>query len=41
MEKIFEVIQYIMNLYRLWKSFDEREQLPQLLAKMGRPQTHP
>jgi cyclin C len=41
MDKIFEVIQYIMNLYRLLNGFDEREQMPSLLAKIDKPQTHP
>uniref|UniRef100_A0A915CXG0 Cyclin-like domain-containing protein n=1 Tax=Ditylenchus dipsaci TaxID=166011 RepID=A0A915CXG0_9BILA len=36
-EKIFEIEQMIFNMYRVWKSFDESDQLLGLLAKLPRP----
>jgi len=41
MEKVLEIQQYILNMYRLWKTFDEKEQLPGLLAKIPKPQPNP
>uniref|UniRef100_A0A914W1N9 Cyclin-like domain-containing protein n=1 Tax=Plectus sambesii TaxID=2011161 RepID=A0A914W1N9_9BILA len=41
MEKVFEVMQYILSLYRLWKNFDEKEQVPLLLQKIGKPSLGP
>ncbi len=36
MDKVLEVMQYIFSLYRLLKNFDEKEQIPPLLQKIGK-----
>jgi len=38
-EKIFEIQQSIFAMYRLWKTFDEKEQLLGLIEKMPKPGT--
>ena len=34
MNKIIEITKAILNLYELWKSFDEKREIPELLLKM-------
>ncbi|GAB6019825.1 hypothetical protein CHUAL_001366 [Chamberlinius hualienensis] len=41
MEPILEITRYILNLYELWKTFDEKKETPGLLAKMPKPQLQP
>ena len=44
MEKIQEITKYLLNLYDLWKSFDEKKEMNGILAKMPKPKhqpTHP
>ena len=36
-----EICKYILALYDLWKSFDERKEMSSILAKMPRPKTQP
>ncbi|XP_022238105.1 cyclin-C-like isoform X2 [Limulus polyphemus] len=41
MEKILEITRQILNLYDLWKNFDEKKEIPALLAKMPKPKAQP
>ncbi|KAL0274026.1 UNVERIFIED_CONTAM: hypothetical protein PYX00_006561 [Menopon gallinae] len=41
MEKIQEIARYLINLFELWKSYDEKKEIPGLLAKMPKPKTQP
>lgn len=42
LEKVQEVAKYIVNLFELWKSYDEKKEIPELLNKMPKPKTqHP
>ena len=36
-----EICKYILALYDLWKSFDERKEMSAILAKMPRPKSQP
>ncbi|MFH4979929.1 hypothetical protein AB6A40_006638 [Gnathostoma spinigerum] len=40
-EKVLEIQKIILNLYSVWKGFDEKEQLPAILEKIPRPQAPP
>ncbi|XP_055343358.1 cyclin-C-like [Paramacrobiotus metropolitanus] len=40
-DKIQEVVRHIMNLYELWKSFDEKKEIPVLLSKVPKPKSPP
>lgn len=37
MEKIQEIARHLINLFELWKSYDEKKEIPNLLAKMPKP----
>jgi len=37
LDKILEITRHILNLYELWKNFDEKKEIPALLAKMPKP----
>jgi len=39
MEKVLEIMRQILSLYQLWKSFDEKVEMSQLLQKMPKPQS--
>lgn len=41
MEKIQEIARYIINLYELWKTYDEKKEIQGLLNKMPKPKTAP
>ncbi|GAB6019832.1 hypothetical protein CHUAL_001372 [Chamberlinius hualienensis] len=41
MEPILEITRYILNLYELWKNFDEKKEILGLFAKMPKPQLQP
>lgn len=41
LDRIMEITRYILNLYELWKSYDERKEIQGLLQKMPKPQTQP
>ncbi|XP_065200079.1 cyclin-C-like [Planococcus citri] len=38
-DKIQEITRYIVNLFDLWKDYDEKKEMPGLLAKMPKPKT--
>lgn len=40
-EKIQEICRYIINLYELWKQYDEKKEIQGLLAKMPKPKPAP
>jgi cyclin C len=40
-EKIQEIARYVINLFELWKSYDEKKDIQSLLAKMPKPKTQP
>ena len=37
MSKIIEITTLILDLYKMWKSYDEAKDIPELLAKMPKP----
>jgi len=39
MEKIQEITRHILNLYELWKSYDEKKEVAGILQKMPKPKT--
>lgn len=39
LDRIMEITRYILNLYELWKSYDERKEIQGLLQKMPKPNT--
>lgn len=41
MEKVLEITRYILNLYELWKNFDEKKEIQSLLSKMPKPKMLP
>ncbi|CAK9250475.1 unnamed protein product [Sphagnum jensenii] len=41
LDKILEITRHILNLYDLWKNFDEKKEIPGLLAKMPKPKSQP
>ncbi|XP_031782638.1 cyclin-C [Nasonia vitripennis] len=41
MEKIQEIARYIINLYELWKTYDEKKEIQALLNKMPKPKAAP
>lgn len=41
MEKILEITRYILNLYEMWKNFDEKKEVHPLLTKMPKPKIQP
>lgn len=41
MEKILEITRQILSLYDAWKLFDEKKEVPLLLAKVPKPKTQP
>ncbi|KAL7293661.1 cyclin-C [Trichogramma pretiosum] len=41
MEKIQEIARYIINLYELWKTYDEKKDIQALLNKMPKPKPAP
>lgn len=40
-DKILEITQQMMNLYEMWKSFDEKREIPSLCALMPKPNLTP
>ena len=36
-----EICKYIMGLYELWRSFDEKKEMASILAKMPKPKVQP
>lgn len=40
-EKIQEIARYIINLFELWKTYDEKKEIQGLLAKMPKPKSAP
>lgn len=41
LDRLMEITRYILNLYELWKSYDERKEIQALLQKMPKPNTQP
>lgn len=41
LDKILEIVRTILALYEQWKSFDEKKEIPGLLAKMPKTKTAP
>ena len=41
LDRIMEITRYILNLYELWKSYDESKEIKALLQKMPKPVTQP
>lgn len=37
MDKVQEIARAIINLFELWKSYDEKKEIVELLAKMPKP----
>ena len=40
-EKIQEISRYVINLFELWKTYDEKKDIQALLAKMPKPKQSP
>nr|CAD7393767.1 unnamed protein product [Timema cristinae] len=40
-DKIQEIARYVLNLFDLWKTYDEKKDIQALLAKMPKPKTQP
>lgn len=38
-DKIQEITRYIVNLFELWKNYDEKKEIQALLAKMPKPKS--
>lgn len=38
-EKIQEIAKYVISLFELWKTYDEKKDIQALLAKMPKPKT--
>ncbi|ELT95692.1 hypothetical protein CAPTEDRAFT_154644 [Capitella teleta] len=41
MDKILEIARYILALYEQWKTYNEKSEIVELLAKMPKPKTSP
>ena len=41
MDKVLEITQEILQLYELWKSYDERTEIPAILSRAPKPQVRP
>ena len=41
MDKIQEITRHILELYELYKTYDEKKEIQALLAKMPKPRTQP
>lgn len=41
MDKVQEIARAITNLYELWKTFDEKKEIQELLGKMPKPKPAP
>ncbi|XP_067669409.1 cyclin-C-like isoform X2 [Haliotis asinina] len=41
MDKILEVTRQILALYEMWKKYDEKKEIPAVLAKMPKPKLNP
>uniref|UniRef100_A0A5S6QYM2 Cyclin-like domain-containing protein n=1 Tax=Trichuris muris TaxID=70415 RepID=A0A5S6QYM2_TRIMR len=41
MDKVLEVEKQLLAMYSMWKSFDEKKEMPALLQKMPKPKTQP
>lgn len=39
--QVLEITRIILNLYEMWKNFDEKKETPALLLKMPKPKTQP
>lgn len=41
MDKVQEIARAIINLFELWKNFDEKKEIQELLSKMPKPKPQP
>ena len=41
MDKVQEIARAIVNLFELWKGYDEKKEIQALLEKMPKPKPHP
>lgn len=41
MDKVQEIARAIVNLFELWKGFDEKKEIQELLVKMPKPKAAP
>ena len=41
MDEIQEISKHVLNLYDLWKTYDEKKEIAGILAKMPKPKTQP
>ena len=41
MDKIQEISKHILGLYEMWKNYDEKKEIPDILKKMPKPKTQP
>ena len=41
LEKVQEISKYILQLYELWKNFDEKKDMSGILQKMPKPKLNP
>uniref|UniRef100_A0A915IDD3 Cyclin-like domain-containing protein n=1 Tax=Romanomermis culicivorax TaxID=13658 RepID=A0A915IDD3_ROMCU len=41
MQKVLEIERYILALHHLWRSFDEKKEMPTILQKMPKPKIQP
>ena len=41
LEKVIEISKYILDLYDLWKKFDEKKEMAAILGKMPKPKLSP
>ncbi len=39
--KIFEISRHVLYLYEMWKTYDEKEQIKELLGKIQKPRLTP
>lgn len=37
MEKIFEITRHILYLYEIWKTYDEKDQIKDILSRINKP----
>lgn len=39
LDKVQEIARTIVNLFELWKNYDEKKEIQELLSKMPKPKT--
>ena len=41
LEKVMEISRHLLQLYQLWRGYDEKKEIQALLQKMPKPKTQP